>query len=79
MVPVEVSELVRLPVDLVPGGLLGDAVRWLAGAEATVVLHDTVAAIAWLQPELFTWSRGVAVDIDVEGAGRLLTPTRCVR
>lgn len=48
MVPLDLTS--RIPVE-VPHPLLADAMR----ATGRTLVHDAVAAVAWLRPELFDW------------------------
>jgi hypothetical protein len=62
VVPVDVAGSVTVDA----GELAGPALLVEAVRRYGPVLHDAVAAVAWYRPELFTWERRRAIDVDAE-------------
>jgi inosine-uridine nucleoside N-ribohydrolase len=75
IVPLDVTTQVPMPADELRHPLLADAMR--AGERQFV--HDAVAAVAWLRPELFDWAarslrcddRGALVAVDDRPAAQV--------
>jgi pyrimidine-specific ribonucleoside hydrolase len=63
IVPLDVTTQVPMTADEVPHPLLADAMRALG----RTFVHDAVAAVAWVRPELFDWDER-SLRCDGEGA-----------